>query len=80
MKNIITIIIFSILFIGCQKEKTYCGVISEKYILHKNNGGVYNIVFYSDSLKKYINVSVTSDCYVNSIVGKRICIRLQLRI
>ena len=77
MKNIILLIsAISIFCISCDKERTYCGKIKEKYLLHKNNGGVYNIVFYCDSLHKNINVSVTADCHVNSNVGENICFEL----
>lgn len=57
---------------SCQKERPYCGVIVEKYLLHKNNG-THNIVFHSDSLDININVSVTSLSYVNTKVGQRVC-------
>lgn len=44
--------------------------------MHKNNGGVYNIVFFCDSLHKNVNVSVTADCYVNSKEGENTCFTL----
>lgn len=61
---------------SCMKERPYCGVVTEKYLLHKNNGGTHNIVFYSDSLKRNVNVSVTDNSYVNTVVGERVCYTL----
>jgi hypothetical protein len=76
-------ILKTILFIGwlivitsCQETKTYCGKVSEKYLLHKNNGGTHNIIFYCDSLHKFINVSVTADCYVNTKKDDIVCFSL----
>ena len=75
MKKIL--IILSIVAISsCQKEKTYCGVVTEKYLLHKNNGGTHNIVFYCDSLNRKVNVSVTDNSYVNTEIGERVCYTL----
>ena len=58
------------------KEKPYCGTVMDKYLIHKNNGGTHNIVFNSDSLKRNVSVSVTSNSYVNTIVGERVCYML----
>ena len=74
--TIIILAIVAISFASCRKEKTYCGKITQKYLLHKNNGGVYNIVFFCDSLQKNVNVSVTADCYVNSTEGETTCFTL----
>lgn len=74
--NLIILAIIAISFVSCRKEKTYCGKITQKYLLHKNNGGVYNIVFFCDSLHKNVNVSVTADCYVNSKEGENTCFTL----
>lgn len=68
--------VFALIMSGCQNEATYCGKVSEKYLLHKNNGGTHNVVFYCDSLHKFVNVSVTEDCYVNTQVGEIVCFTL----
>lgn len=65
-----------VLFASCNQTKTYCGKVTDKYLLAKNNGGVYNIVFYCDSLKKNVNVSVTADTYVNTSIGEHVCFDL----
>lgn len=70
-KLVILLIASTLSFYSCQNETKYSGHISEKYLLHKNNGGVYNVVFYSDSLRKNININVTADCYVNLSVGQK---------
>lgn len=75
MKKII-FLISVIALSSCQKEKPYCGTVTEKYLLHKNNGGTHNIVFYSDSLKRNVNISVTDNSYVNIKVGERVCYML----
>ena len=74
---------FVILFLiglscGCSQtsNKTYCGTVIEKYLLHKNNGGTHNIVFYCDELKRNINVSTNVDTYVNKKVGDSVCFEL----
>ena len=72
MKKII-VLISVIALTSCQKERPYCGVVVEKYLLHKNNGGTHNIVFHSDSLNRNINISVTDNSYVNTSVGERVC-------
>lgn len=81
-KKIITlVVIFELLIIsvtfGCQPKKfDYTGVITEKYLLHKNNGGTHNIVFLCDSTKKYISVSVSENQYYNLKVGQHITFNL----
>jgi hypothetical protein len=65
-----------VLLCGCQHSQNYCGKVSEKYLLHKNNGGTHNVVFYCDSLHKFVNVSVTEDCYVNTKEGETVCFTL----
>lgn len=71
-------LIFVFLITSCfVKKDRYCGKVTEKYLLHKNNGGVYNIIFYCDSLHKNINVSVTSSTYVNTNVGETVCFYME---
>jgi predicted component of type VI protein secretion system len=72
------ILILSFLIIGCNTstDKKYCGKVTEKYLLHKNNGGTHNIVFYVPELGKKVNVSVTADTYVNTDTGQNICFTL----
>lgn len=67
----------AILLFSCQHEQTYCGKVSEKYLLHKNNGGTHNIVFYCDSLQRFVNVSVSVNCYVNTKEGEIVCFTLR---
>ena len=76
MKKILLVLISVISLSSCQKKNLYCGPIVEKYLLHKNNGGVYNIVFYNDSVKENINVTVTASTYVNSKVKQNVCFYL----
>lgn len=63
-------------FSSCEKDKVYCGKVKEKYLMHKNNGGTHNIVFYSDSLKRNINVSVGTGTYFNTNEGETVCFSL----
>ncbi len=69
---------FSIMLIHCSefKERRYCGVVVEKYLLHKNNGGTHNIVLHSDSLNRNINISVKANTYINLEKGQRTCFDL----
>jgi len=77
MKKLLIISMLALCFASCQNENTYCGKVSEKYLLHKNNGGTHNVVFYCDSLHKFVNVSVTEDCYVNTKEGEIVCFKLK---
>jgi len=68
-----------LLLFGCEHQhlQIYCGKVTEKYLLHKNNGGTHNIVFYCDSLRKFVNISVTADCYLNVKEGEPACFTLE---
>ncbi len=55
---------------SCESPKPYCGLVVDKYLLHKNNGGNYNVVFYCKPLSKKITVSVTASCYVNCTISE----------
>ena len=74
MKKLIVIAI--VLFSSCVETKTYCGKIVDKYLVHKNNGGVYNIVIFNKELNKKINVTVSDNDYVNNEIGDNICFEL----
>jgi hypothetical protein len=66
-----------VLLVGCTStDKQYCGKVTDKYLLHKNNGGTHNIVFYVAELHKKVNVSVNPDTYVNTDTGQVICFML----
>lgn len=70
--------IIMLLLFSCIKEDKYCGTIIEKY---RSPAGYKihskpHVVFYSDSLKRNVDVTVTDNTYVNSYVGKRICFQL----
>lgn len=75
-KNLLYIVLVILLLSGCQNTEKYCGKVTEKYLLHKNNGGTHNIVFYSDSLNRFISVSVTENTYFNVNVGETVCFNL----
>lgn len=77
MKKIIAAFVGLTILCGCVHEETYCGKVTEKYLLHKNNGGTHNVIFYCDTLHKFVNVSVTSDCYVNTKEGEVVCFKLR---
>ena len=73
----IAIALALVLSYGCgERPQIYCGKVSEKYLIHKNNGGTHNVVFYSYSLHKFVNASVTEDCYVNTKKGETVCFTL----
>ncbi len=70
------ILIIIVLLQSCLQKQLYCDKVVDKYLLHKNNGGTHNIIFYSEELKRNVNVSVTEDTYVNSEIGKNVCFEL----
>jgi hypothetical protein len=70
------IIGLAVLFSSCVESKNYCGKIVDKYLVHKNNGGVYNIVIFNKELNKKINVNVDDNTYVNNEIGDIICFEL----
>jgi hypothetical protein len=76
MKNILILFLATIVLFSCEVKKTYCGKVTEKYLLHKNEGGTHHVVYYCDSLHKFIDVSVTTSCYVNTKLGDRVCFKL----
>ena len=73
---IITIFIFLYSCCNINNEKLYCGKVTEKYILHDNNGTIYNIVFNCKKLHKNINVVVSTNCYVNTKINESVCFNL----
>lgn len=76
MKNILILFLATIMLFSCDSKKTYCGKVTEKYLLHKNTEGSHHLVFYCNSLHKFIDVPVGANCYVNTKLGDRVCFKL----
>ena len=73
----ICILLIVLSFSTCiQERRTYCGKVSDKYILDRRDYSLYKVVFYSDYLQKYIIVDVTDNTYANTFVGKDVCFKL----
>lgn len=76
MKNILILLVTLLLFVSCD-TKTYkiCGKVNEKF----RTGAGYksrpeaHIVFYSDSLKRNLDVEVSFNTYVNIQVNDNVC-------
>lgn len=81
MIRLLIIISFIFLLTGCEKEKTYCGKVVDRFRTdagYKSSPEAH-IVFYCDSLKKNIDVQVTWNTYANCQVGETVCFGLLKR-
>lgn len=73
----ICILLIVLSFSTCiQERRTYCGKVSEKYILDRRDYSEYKVVFYCDSLQKYIIVDVSGNTYVNLYISEDVCFKL----
>lgn len=75
----LVVIIGSLSFLWYDNRKTkYCGVVLDMY---STSAGYKvrekpRIVFYSDSLKRNINIRVSYSTYSNTRVGEHVCFNL----
>ena len=80
MKNIILLIVLSITLFSCVERQQYCGEVTKLY----NTGTGYrapekkHIIFYCQSIKRYVDVVVTDNCYANTKKGQSVCFSLRL--
>jgi len=54
-------------------KKLYCGNVVEKFIIPIKSSSDPHIVFYSDSLKRNIDVIVNFNTYANEQIGETVC-------
>lgn len=86
--TIVGICIISLLYTGCKetikmnKETLYCGKVikmftTDPYQSGKSHyDGKAHIVFYNDSLRRNIFVTVSWNIYANTNIGEDICFKL----
>jgi len=63
-------------FTSCEKSVKVRGVVTEKYILpatYAQPSGIYNLVMYSDSLKRKLHVLVSANDYVDIEINDTVC-------
>ncbi len=71
MKNLIIFILFiSIFFTSCTKQIECTGKIKEIYKESTRDGYNYHVVFYCDTLKRYVDVCVSKNTFANLDSGE----------
>lgn len=78
MKKLIIISLLALYSCSELEERTYCGKVVDKY---RTSAGykVYeekHVVFFSDSLKRNIDIQVTDNCYANTNKDEIVCFTL----
>lgn len=79
MNKLILILLILTSLVSCNsEEKTYCGIVSNKFQTsagYKVQEKAF-VVFYNEELRRNIAVEVTWNCYVNTEIGKNVCFTL----
>lgn len=78
MKKYLILLLFIFLNCSCEQEKMYCDKVIEKYRTSAGYKvkGESHIVFYSDSLKRNIDLTVSDNIYANYFLKDNICFSL----
>ena len=71
MKKILSILLISIFFIGCEKENCNCGVITNDEILENN---CYSLTIRNSCSDNYETWCFDYDVWLNNPVGDDFCV------
>jgi hypothetical protein len=79
MKKLLIISLFALCSCSLPEERLYCGKVTDKY---RTTAGYKtseekHIVFFSDSLKRKVDIQVTDNCYANTELKETVCFTLR---